>query len=415
MRKSHRLGALLVAASLSLAAQAVHADEPVVEEARRQFAEGAELVERGNWSYALVAFQRSARLRPHPVTTYNIGVCQRALGFYAQAWVALRRALEENAAAGGRQLSDASATKARALLVDIYPLIPRATVQVMPPGATISVDARPLAAVAAEPPMPTLAAGVRPPGPGEPPPAGSFLLLLDPGTHVIALAHRGFSDAAAKRDFPPGSTTELKLALERLPTLHVTSDPAGAQVRLDDPAGAVAGTTPLEGLALSPGPHRVFVSKPGFPAASEEVRIEPGTEATVRLRLSPEARASVALQSPAVPPAALRPVSYVPPLVVGLAALAALAAGTSLVASVKPEVDRLDLTCLHPCPEPEWSGLRTRAHVGYALWAIAGALAAADVALWIHYGHKRNRSRAAPDRRVWVGPAAGAILAGGNF
>ncbi len=56
-----------------------------VVEARDAFRRGSALAKSGDWEAALVAFERSAHLKPHPVTTYDIAYCERALGHYARA------------------------------------------------------------------------------------------------------------------------------------------------------------------------------------------------------------------------------------------------------------------------------------------------------------------------------------------
>src|SRR5438477_204503 len=77
------------------------ADEEAVSEARQRFVEGADLVKRAQWAEALAAFERSDRLRPHAVTRYNIGACERALGRYARARASFERALEIDQGEGG--------------------------------------------------------------------------------------------------------------------------------------------------------------------------------------------------------------------------------------------------------------------------------------------------------------------------
>jgi tetratricopeptide (TPR) repeat protein len=74
---------------------------------------------------------------------------------------------------------------------------------------------------------------------------------------------------------------------------------------------------------------------------------------------------------------------YVVPIAVGAAALTTAIIGSALVGSVKPEFDRLKSECAGMCAASRWSGLEARANAGYALWGIAGAVAIADVVLWV--------------------------------
>src|SRR5687768_5799087 len=61
------------------------AEEPALLEARAEFRRGAGHVEKGEWAEALTTFEKSNAARRHPVTTFNIGVCQRAMGLYTRA------------------------------------------------------------------------------------------------------------------------------------------------------------------------------------------------------------------------------------------------------------------------------------------------------------------------------------------
>jgi tetratricopeptide (TPR) repeat protein len=70
-------------------------------------------------------------------------------------------------------------------------------------------------------------------------------------------------------------------------TFRVTSDPPGAQVRIDDPDGAMLGTTPYESTGLATGLHRLYVSAPDYRPAVGEVRIQPGVTASLRVTLAP--------------------------------------------------------------------------------------------------------------------------------
>src|SRR5260221_14539435 len=91
--------ALLGAATVGRASEVVDPYSTVdpTDEARQAFREGVTLVKKAQWAEALLAFERSARLRPHPTTTFSIGACERALGRYVRAGAAFRRALSGSA------------------------------------------------------------------------------------------------------------------------------------------------------------------------------------------------------------------------------------------------------------------------------------------------------------------------------
>src|SRR4051812_5017686 len=84
-------------ALLLLLPRIARADDPTaVAKAREEFTRANEAGKKAQWAEALQAFERSAKLRPHAVTTFNIGVCQRAMGNYTLARDTLLRALTEN-------------------------------------------------------------------------------------------------------------------------------------------------------------------------------------------------------------------------------------------------------------------------------------------------------------------------------
>ncbi len=262
----------------------VQADEPArVVEARQRFSEGAELVRRAQWAEALVAFEASAKLRPHLVTTYNIAACQRALGRYTMARKALRGALQPQSAEGGR-LPDALREEASALLAETDCLLVRLRVTMRPEDAAVSVDGRPLEASADEPAdgIPALVAGVAAPGPGATPSAARFLLVIDPGAHVLTLSRKGYMDIVVNRSFAPSTRSELVLELDRLPaTLRIEANTAGTAVALDQ---VDVGSSPIA-LSRPAGTYQVVVRKRGFQPFRTSLTVKPGEEANVRVNL----------------------------------------------------------------------------------------------------------------------------------
>ncbi len=102
------------------------------------------------------------------------------------------------------------------------------------------------------------------------------------------------------------SATELKRsvarardAIERLrarleqTSLQFEVEPDGAEVRMDR---RVLGTTPLDPVQVTPGPHQVTVWAEGYEPASVDLEVAAGTTVPVVLRLVPE-------EEPAPPPA----------------------------------------------------------------------------------------------------------------
>jgi hypothetical protein len=279
--------------TLLLAGAAARADSPVqtiyparLAQARAEFLKGAELVDKLQWAEALAAFERSSALRAHPVSTYNIGVCERALGQYTRARTTLKRALDESsAAAADTRLPASLQTEATGLVAEIDRLLARVVVTVVPAEAAIAVDGRPLQTTDAAGARPTLVAGALPPGPGAPPPAGTFELIANPGVHVITLSRKGYTDAVARKSLTPGSTSELRLELEKLPaTLHVTANQSAALVAVDD---LDIGPTPVDVLRPA-GSYRVTVRKQGFVPYRTDVTVRAGEEANLQAALPKE-------------------------------------------------------------------------------------------------------------------------------
>jgi hypothetical protein len=211
-----------------------------------------------------------------------MGACERALGRYVRARQTLARSLAESAASSN-PLPESSVTEANGFIAEIDRILARATMTIDPPEAAIAVDGRPLAALATEKGQTTLAAGVLPPGPGAPPPAAAFTLVLDPGVHVFTLSRKGFTDAVVNRTFAPGSTSTLDLKLDLLPAmLKVTSTQRGAIVRVDE---SDVGPAPVDVLRPS-GTYRVVVTQKGFIPYDTRVTVKPGEELKLSAQLT---------------------------------------------------------------------------------------------------------------------------------
>jgi hypothetical protein len=205
---------------------------------------GTALTKEGQWVEALAQFERSARLHPHAVTTYDIGFCERALGRYTRARRSFGRALS----AGGELPADLAA-EARGYLAEIESRLSRALVALHPEGAAVAVDGRPLEVVAAEGPHVELVAGTRDPGPAEIVPR-SFSLVIDPGPHVIVVRAAGAPERVVTRTFDAGATVPLVLDVGPAPAPPKPAPPARSWR-----AGAIAA---FSGGALGLGAAALF-------------------------------------------------------------------------------------------------------------------------------------------------------------
>jgi tetratricopeptide (TPR) repeat protein len=126
--------------------------------------------------------------------------------------------------------------------------------------------------------------------------------------------------------------------------------------------------------------YRRFLQQIGSGPESQEPRRRV-TELEERIRRE---------QPPPVAPPRLR----IPAIVVGAGALAAVVIGGGLYGSAAADFPARRDYCAslpRPCQPFDWSDLSARANAAYALWAIGGALAVADVVLWVIEA-KRARS-----------------------
>ena len=261
-------------------------EDPKVVQARELYLRGVTHVKRQEWSEALAAFERSSAVRPHATTTFNIGVCERALGNYTRARGIFQRALEQGAARPDT-LAESLQTEAKALIDQIDRSLVRVAVTLEPAHASLAVDGRPLRRAPAADKL-VLVAGVEPPGPGVRPPSGRFELVMNPGAHVITISRQGYADAVVRKSFAPGDKKTLDLRLERLPaTLRVSANVEDALVSVSD---VDVGPVPVE-VRRPAGSYRVIVQKDGFEPYEASVSMRAGQESSLSASLRPEERA----------------------------------------------------------------------------------------------------------------------------
>ncbi|MFO0637561.1 MAG: PEGA domain-containing protein [Polyangiaceae bacterium] len=252
--------------------------------AREDFVQGTERVRESRWAEALEAFERSAAKRPHPVTSFNIGVCERALGHSTRAEQAFVASLADTSA----PLPEPVRRDAEAFLSEVRATVAEALVEVSPGDALLLVDGRPLRRA----PSGAWVAGISPGGRAEavslgPSPA-RIVLRADPGPHVILMSKQGFTDAVVRLGLAPGErpgpAPKAVLAQDRLPgRIAVTSAPSGV-VTVD---GLDVGETPVT-VERTPGLHRVKVRKAGFVPYEVELRVEAGQDTSLRAPLRPD-------------------------------------------------------------------------------------------------------------------------------
>jgi hypothetical protein len=251
-----------------------------VEQARALYLDGLEHVRQAHWGEALAAFERSRALRPHAMTTYNIGACERALGNYTRAREQLSRALAEDQATS--ELPPSIVTEARAFIDEIEHLLVHIVLVVEPAGTSITFDGRPLQRASGEAARPRFVAGILAPGRGGQVPSRELEIVADPGVHVITLSRQGYGDVVVNRTYRPGQSVTQRWSLTELPaTIRVSSNERLALVSVN---GKDVGTAPVDVLRPA-GVYRVEVTKPGFVHYAADVRVMPGEESVLRSTL----------------------------------------------------------------------------------------------------------------------------------
>jgi tetratricopeptide (TPR) repeat protein len=150
------------------------------------------------------------------------------------------------------------------------------------------------------------------------------------------------------------------------------------------------------------------------PAARERVRVLRERLAALRGATPPPGEKApgagpASSSSPGVQPGSTR---WLVPILVGAGALALLGAGVGLYASASSDLDGLRATCGRDasCGQDQVDSVDVRARAAYALFAIGGAVAAADVALFV------IKARAQSGRRgAWLAPAGPGVVLRGSF
>ncbi len=260
--------------------RAVEPESPEVLKARAEFVTATDHVKNARWGEALAAFERSAAMRPHALTTYNIAACERALGRYTRARQTLAKAIEADDASGSRELPRSFAEDARRWMKEIDSILVRASVTLAPADSTLLVDGAPLVRDGND-----LVAGLPAGDRGVTTPGVHFTLVIDPGDHIVALSRVGFANTVITKNFSAGSTPELTLDLQSLPaTIRITANLAGAVVSVDD---LDTGVAPVQ-IARPAGAYQVAVRKKGYVPYVTTVRVSPGDHPSLQANLAEE-------------------------------------------------------------------------------------------------------------------------------
>jgi PEGA domain len=273
--------ALLVLGLTWLAPALARAEDSTVQSARDDYKRGLDLSAASQWGEALSAFEVSSTKRPHAQTLYNMGSCERALGRWTRARARFEESLKR-AEGNPTELPASVAEEVRGLLREYERILPRINVTLEPADTNLAIDGRPLHV---DPAREALVAGLATPGLGKPVGRATFVVELDPGTHVFALSRAGYADVVISKQIAASARMSLNLNLEMLPaTLRISADQQGALVRVNE---ADVGPAPVE-LLRPRGLYKVVVSKSGYTPFVNDVSARSGQEVSLRAQLALE-------------------------------------------------------------------------------------------------------------------------------
>jgi hypothetical protein len=284
--RARTLGVVLLTASPSLAGgrppeppaqPPAQAADAATERGRQAFVRGVELSRGEQWGEALAAFEEAAAARDAPLVEFNIAYCQRALGRYVVARRTLQRVLRDPTGLAPSQVDDA-----RAYVAEFDKLLVLVDVSLDPPGATLTVDGRPLAPE--ESATHTFVATQGAAADAKPVDEPRFSLLLDPGIHVFQAARAGHEDAVVRRSYKPGDHASLDLHLDTLPaTIAIRSEPGTAIVHVD---GREVGLAPIE-FQRQAGTYKLEVSLARYDTYKATLDLKAGQRADLTAKLNP--------------------------------------------------------------------------------------------------------------------------------
>jgi outer membrane receptor protein involved in Fe transport len=242
--------ALLVALFFARGARA----DDVADEADLQFNIGADAYQKGDYSGALEHFLASNRLVANRNVEFNIARTYERLRKFPDAYRWYVRALDG-------ETDKATRDRLEAALRSLAPNVAVLRVETDPPGAKVYLDRKDL--------------GERGNSPQR--------LGLDAGKYRVIAELAGYEDAtSAPVDVRVGAESSVQLKLVRiLGTVHVVGDSEGATVHVDSEDAPPAGTVPCD-VAVPPGRHTFFVTRPGAQTATVLVDVAPRATVTVR-------------------------------------------------------------------------------------------------------------------------------------
>ena len=243
--------------SLVAAGGGARADD-VADEADLQFSLGAEAYQKQDYRSALEHFLSSNRLVANGNVMFNIARTYERLHRFPDAFRWYVRALEGERDAATRERIDRA-------LRDLSPNVAVLRVDTDPPGAKVYLDRKDL--------------GERGNSPQR--------LGVPPGRYRVIAELPGYEDAESPPlDAQLGQEAHVALTLVRILGTVRVAGAEGAQVHLDGEDAPTVCAAPCD-AAVSPGPHTLYLTRPGAQTSAVPVDVLARSTVTVHPQLVP--------------------------------------------------------------------------------------------------------------------------------
>ena len=262
-RRREASSSRLLAASLvvvaTLASTRAQADERIRKEAERRNRAASALYAEGRYESALQMYQSAYDLHPAPKFLFNIGLAKEKTFDFEGCALAFRDFLRQGEKAGEKTVRETAQVRFDTCLKKTS--IPVRLTSV-PTNAAVLIGEGEEEELRGRTPQ---------------------QLQLPPGKHKVTVQLRGHVSQVQIIEAQVGTRPNADFVLEKLSSLHVEVDPAGARVSLGDGEWEVAPVT----RELRAGVYEVRAEKPGYEPARRQVKVESGKEVSLVLPLRP--------------------------------------------------------------------------------------------------------------------------------
>lgn len=244
---------------LSIAAGTAGAQEAKLRaEAERRNRRASELYAAGRYEEALQTYQAAYDLYPEPKYLFNIGLAREKTFDYEGCALAFQQFLGVAPEAGEDVRRQAEERRAACVQRAQIPV----RITSAPTNAAIYVGEGEARTLLGRTPLE---------------------LKLGPGEYTVGMELAGYVPRTEQIAVEIGKRPQIDFVLEKLSSLRIEVDPAGARVKIDDFEWESAPTT----REIAAGTHRVQVVKDGYQPASREVKVEAGQEVSLVMALQP--------------------------------------------------------------------------------------------------------------------------------